>query len=200
MDLRGHGLSDPPRGDHYAVSALAEDIGAVADGLGLQRFVLVGHSMGGSAAAAYAGSHPDRVAGLALVGTPGKAPAEEAQKIMASLDADYDAVMAAYWAKLMKDARLSVRPMLEADMRRVQRQAAKAMIDATFSYDPLPALAAYRGPVLIIDSAQSDGLGALHRQAPKLPRQVIDGTSHWPQLDEPDRFNRLLDDFLAGLR
>ncbi|HEX3142240.1 MAG TPA: alpha/beta hydrolase, partial [Rhizobacter sp.] len=81
MDLRGNGHSDPPRNNDYAITGFADDIAAVADGLGLQRFVLVGHSMGGSAAAAYARQHPDRVAGLALVATPAKMNADEAQKI-----------------------------------------------------------------------------------------------------------------------
>ncbi len=56
MDLRGHGLSAPPLDKNYSVTAFASDIAAVAHALGLRRFVLVGHSMGGAAAVAYAGS------------------------------------------------------------------------------------------------------------------------------------------------
>ncbi|MEZ0309083.1 MAG: alpha/beta fold hydrolase, partial [Ramlibacter sp.] len=97
IDLRGHGRSDAPASGDYSVPALAEDIAAVTDALGLKRFVLVGHSMGGAAATAYAGKHPDRLAGLVLAGTPGRAAHEQAQQIMGSLKADYDKVMAGYW-------------------------------------------------------------------------------------------------------
>ena len=46
---------------------MAGDVAAVVDTLKLDRFVLVGHSMGGGVALTYAGAHPDRVAGLVLV-------------------------------------------------------------------------------------------------------------------------------------
>ena len=67
LDLRGHGRSEPPKDGDYTIAAMAGDIAAVVDTLGLDRFVLVGHSMGGGVALAYAGAHPDRVAGLVLV-------------------------------------------------------------------------------------------------------------------------------------
>ena len=76
VDLRGHGRSEAPAAGDYAVESLAADIAAVVDALGLGRFVLVGHSMGGAAALAYADAHPERVAGLVLVGTPGKSSPE----------------------------------------------------------------------------------------------------------------------------
>jgi pimeloyl-ACP methyl ester carboxylesterase len=72
-DLPGHGETFPEReggpGAEPAppFAAFAEVIGAVADRLGLRRFVLLGHSMGGVAAAGYARAHPDRVAALILL-------------------------------------------------------------------------------------------------------------------------------------
>ena len=44
-----------------------------------------------------------------------------------------------------------------------------------------------------------DGPTALHRQMPDISRKVITGTSHWPHMDKPQDFNRLLDDFLAWM-
>jgi pimeloyl-ACP methyl ester carboxylesterase len=35
---------------------------------------------------------------------------------------------------------------------------------------------------------------------PQLPSTMIAGTSHWPHLDKPDEFNRVLDGFLATLK
>ena len=66
LDLRGHGNSDPALQGDDSIESMAEDIDDVVNALGLQRFVLVGHSMGGSVSIAYAGIHPEKVAGLLL--------------------------------------------------------------------------------------------------------------------------------------
>ena len=64
----------------------------------------------------------------------------------------------------------------------------------------MPAIRAYPGPVLVVDTAGDDNFpGSIHRLAPKLPHRVIAGTSHWPQLDKPQEFEALLDEFLAGV-
>jgi len=199
MDLRGHGHSDPPPDGDYSVTALAEDIAAVADALELKRFVLVGHSMGGAAASAYVGKHPKRVAGLVLVGSPGKADPKQKQQVMGALQADYDKTMAGYWASLLEGAQPDVRETLEAGMRSVKREASLAMIAALFDYDPLPALKSYDGAKLIIDTVHGEGPTALHNQMPDIARKVIPDTSHWPHMDKPQEFNRLLDEFLAWI-
>ncbi len=67
-DLRGFGASDKPAAG-YAVDELAEDIVRLADALGLDRFVLGGHSMGGYVALRLAAAHRERIAGLVLVDT-----------------------------------------------------------------------------------------------------------------------------------
>lgn len=64
-DTRGHGLSDAPESG-YTVEERAADIAALIDALGLDRPVLIGHSMGGQAAAAAAALFPDKVRALVL--------------------------------------------------------------------------------------------------------------------------------------
>jgi pimeloyl-ACP methyl ester carboxylesterase len=199
LDFRSHGHSAEPGDGDYSVQAMAADIAAVADQLELRRFVLVGHSMGGSAAAAYAGANAGRLAGLVLAGTPGKSPPEQALQILGSLEADYDKVMAGYWNSLLEGAQPEVHDRVEAGMHKIGRDASMKMIRALFEYDPLPALANFHGPKLIIDTAHGDGPAALHNQLPDITRKVIEGTSHWPQLDKPQEFNRLLDEFLAWM-
>ena len=200
LDLRGHGRSDAPGSGSYHVDSLAADIAAAADGLGLRRFVLVGHSMGGAAAIAYAGAHADRVAGLVLVGTPGKSPADMATRVMAAMRSDYDNVSEGYWRLLLTGARPDVESQIRADMRRMPRESALAIIEAIFAFDPLPALRAYRGPALIVDTQHGEVPDALHNQMPRLSRRVISGTSHWPHMDKPEEFNRVLDAFLAQVQ
>lgn len=67
--LRSPCPGTPTVSDHVA------DLEALREALGEERLVLVGHSMGGYLAMAYAEAHPDRVAGLVLMGS---VPAREA--------------------------------------------------------------------------------------------------------------------------
>lgn len=69
-DARGHGESDPPPPPQgYGYPLLVDDLErVVAAQLGEGRFVLAGHSMGAHTAVSYALRHPDRLAGLVVVG------------------------------------------------------------------------------------------------------------------------------------
>jgi pimeloyl-ACP methyl ester carboxylesterase len=74
-DLRGFGLSDKPRTrGAYAIDEYLADLDALLDVLAIERAVLVGHSMGGGIALAYALSRPDRVSGLGLLCPTGLVP------------------------------------------------------------------------------------------------------------------------------
>ena len=64
-DARGHGRSAPPLDGDYAYPALAGDLVAVLDALGLERAVLAGVSMGAHTAVRFALDHPDRVGNIA---------------------------------------------------------------------------------------------------------------------------------------
>lgn len=67
LDLPGHGRSEGVGCD--SIGAYAEWLVAFLDAAGIDRAVLVGHSMGGGIALEAALSYPARVAGLGLVGT-----------------------------------------------------------------------------------------------------------------------------------
>jgi pimeloyl-ACP methyl ester carboxylesterase len=70
FDARGHGDSEPaPPGQGYGYPQLIEDLErVVAAELGEERFVLAGHSMGAHTAVGYALRHPERLAGLVVIG------------------------------------------------------------------------------------------------------------------------------------
>lgn len=67
-DLRGHGRSAAPDGP-YTIAELAGDLATVLDDASIDRAVVLGHSAGGVIALQFALDHPQRVAGLVLVGT-----------------------------------------------------------------------------------------------------------------------------------
>jgi 3-oxoadipate enol-lactonase len=67
-DARGHGHSSPaPTPGAYTYELLAGDLGAVLDGLGIERAVLAGASMGAQTALRFALDHPRRVLALGLI-------------------------------------------------------------------------------------------------------------------------------------
>jgi pimeloyl-ACP methyl ester carboxylesterase len=77
VDQRGMGLSDKPPGG-YDTGMLANDLVALMDSLGHQRFAVVGHDTGFAIGYALAADHPNRVARVALAeipGSPGTVPA-----------------------------------------------------------------------------------------------------------------------------
>ena len=69
LTLRGHGNSDHDPEGRYDWEDHVRDVEAVIDGLGVERLVLVGHSLGGRTSMLYAGRHPEKIAGLVIVDT-----------------------------------------------------------------------------------------------------------------------------------
>jgi esterase len=67
LDQRGHGDSPAAPDGDYATGTMARDLGAFADALGLGTFPLLGLSMGGRVAMAFAGAQPARVERLVIV-------------------------------------------------------------------------------------------------------------------------------------
>jgi pimeloyl-ACP methyl ester carboxylesterase len=75
IDLPGHGLTRTPVGFRIAKDSFFAVIDAVAAHLNLQKFVLVGSSMGGAAAWDYASARPEKIEALVLVSAAGWTPA-----------------------------------------------------------------------------------------------------------------------------
>jgi len=203
FDLHGHGDSDAGEGAGYSVPAFAADVAAVADQLGLQRFVLVGHSLGGAAGIAYAGEHADRVAGLFLLdpAADGRAvPPGQVEGIRAAIERDgYEATMGGYWASLLGPSTEAVRERVVAEMLATAQAVIRDSMASLLQFDPLTPLAAYGGPKLSVFTLFNQSPPALHLRDPSLPHREVEGVSHWLQLDRPQVVNDLLDEFLQSV-
>jgi pimeloyl-ACP methyl ester carboxylesterase len=202
FDFRSHGKSDASRESLYTAEALAGDIASVVESLGLKHFILVGHSMGGAAAIAYTGANPKKIAGLVLVGTPGKTPAEQSTPVIASLESDkYQAVMDQYMKTLLVDAKPETDSAVMAGIKKISKGTSIAIIKALFEYDPLPAVRNFRMPVLIVSTSREKSQpNSLMNQMPEIENHVFEGTSHWIQMDKPKEFNETLEQFLDKVK
>jgi long-chain acyl-CoA synthetase len=73
-DLRGHGQSDAPL-TQYTMPELVADLDTIATRLNLpDKFILIGHSFGGSICVEYANVYPERLEKLVLIATAGEYP------------------------------------------------------------------------------------------------------------------------------
>ena len=199
FDFRGHGESDPAEDGDYSVAGLAADAVAVADQLGLRRFILAGHSLGSAAAIEYASRHPERVAGLLLVDPNGdqtRVPAQEFEPLLNALRADPLGELESYFRQLVVGGDPDAARWVLEDLRLTHKGGILPAIEDSIRYQPLPALERYGGPKLAIISDMNRLPFSLHNLLPDLPVHLMPGTGHWLMMDRPEGFNRLVDEFV----
>lgn len=200
LDLRGHGRSEVAKDGDYSVRGRSEDVTAVADALGLDRFVLVGHSGGSAVSLCTAGSHPARMAGLLLVDPAidqRGMPEAEARGLMDTLRSSaYEGTLQSYFRSIAGENPEVVERVL-ADALATPQEAVVGTFAALLRFDPTPFLRSYRGPRLSLVTPPMDTPAGYHRLDEELPHRVVEGTGHWLHLDDPTAFGAALDGFLA---
>ena len=203
FDLRGHGASAMPADDRFSLEAFAADALAVADALGFGRFVLVGHSLGASAAVAAAAMAPERLAGLVLVDAAGEfagAPPGALEQFAHALETDaYREVITDAFLANLDRANDRTRALVLRSLAETEQRVVAAAYRSLLAYHPRGALARFGGPVLLVVDSANESSFSLHAQAPQFHRRSVAGTSHWIMLDQPARFQAILDEFLATI-
>ena len=198
FDRRGHGKSDPPKSESFAVADAASDITAAADALGWDRYFLVGHSGGALTAFAYASQEPDRLLGLVLVDPPPDPKIlppgmldEQLQKLNSPA---YARALEEYYRGIAgENAQVSDRVL--RDIKAAPKETVIGTLKAMSRFNPRDFLN-YEGPALSIIQPQYDVDGALHRIG-RFGHVAIDGAGHWIHLAAPDRFLDVLEEFLS---
>ena len=79
LDIPGHGISEV-KGEIHSMDYLADTLALALDKLGIASATVVGHSMGGYMALAFAERHPERLDGLVLLHSTPYADSEEKRK------------------------------------------------------------------------------------------------------------------------
>jgi len=220
-DLRGHGASDhPDRAEDYSLELFESDLVALVDDLGWDRFVLVGHSMGGMIGQDIAIHHRERIQGLVLMDTVANAPAMKGGgatlvvlKVVSRLFGMK--TMARFLRKPPPGSPESVRRLYAerpgyADWAQAKILASSPVMARTMTAalpgraDRVPALRSLDMPVLVI-VGEHDMPGFLDessRMADAIPGAtfvVMDGAAHSPQLETPDQWWAAVTGFLDPL-
>lgn len=66
IDLPGFGDSALPKHEDITINEMAREVHELLSLLNLEQYIIIGHSLGGYVGLAYAGLHPERLAGLGL--------------------------------------------------------------------------------------------------------------------------------------
>ncbi len=193
-DLPGHGRSGSAGRD--TISAYAADMLLLMDALGVGRFVVGGHSMGGAIAQQLALDAPQRVAGLVLVATGARlrVTPQILDRVLTDCEAVIDFVLAHSFA-----------PSADDGLRQVGRRILKAIppqvvygdylaCDRFDVMDRLPQIAA---PALIIGGTADEMtppkyLRYLAEHLPDAELHLIDGAGHMIMAERPAEVAHIL--------
>lgn len=200
-DMRGHGDSDAPQDPAcYSHALSVGDMAAVLDACGVRRAVLVGLSLGGFLSLLFHARHRERVRALVLLDTgPGYRSAAArtawnryAEAQAQALETDGAAGLRSSsevhveWHRTLAGLPYAARGML------VQSDA--VVIDSLSSIAVPTLLVAGAG-----DTDFLPGMAYMARKIPGARYDVIEGAGHGVNLDQPERVNGLLREFLDRL-
>jgi 3-oxoadipate enol-lactonase len=194
-DLRGFGESSTVE-TFFAMEDFAADITALLDQLEIQKAAIVGHSMGGYVALAFARLYPERVTGLGLVSSQVLADAPDRKegryKSAAEVaDKGIGSVVATMTPKFTSDARLQelARQSMERQQPAAYIGALKAMAERV---DSTPLLSTLNFPVVLVHG-DADALIPIDRARevkaalPNAHLVEISGAGHMPMMESPEK-------------
>ena len=208
VDLAGHGHSGTGR-ENYTMSAFGEDVRAVADVVGSDRLILVGHSMGGLVVAEAARLLPGRVLGLiavdALHDLDYPVTEEQAAGMIAPLEADFPVACRQFAASMIRpDTGVELGEWIMADMAAAPRNVALSAMreymgewitgagSAIFEELPLPVVAVC-ADLWPVDAE------ANRRSMHSFEAIVLEGTDHFLMLGAAEEFNQALMEAIATI-
>ncbi len=198
LDLAGHGDSGRDR-KAWTIEAFGEDVKAVVESLGLERVILVGHSMGGPVILEAALRLPGKVVGLVPVDTlqnvEDRATPDGIATFLAPLRADYKTSVETFIRKFM-----FVKGTDPALIERIVHQAASAppeaaiaWLEATWRHDSAAAFDKISVPIRAINADKfPTDREANRRHAPQFDALILSGLGHYLMLEDPARFDALL--------
>jgi 3-oxoadipate enol-lactonase len=205
IDMRGHGGSDPVAGD-YTMRALADDVAAVLQALAIPRVHYIGLSIGGMIGQAFALAYGERLISAMWCDTLPASPAGAAE----------------IWAQRMKAVREanSLAPIADGTVERWLTDAFKAKNPgrwkqirdtvtgttpagylgcsaAILDFDFAPQLPSVRVPLLVVCGSDDPGTPASENRrlaglVPGARYEEIAGMKHFPNVEAPDAFNRIM--------
>ncbi len=201
LDLPGHGRSDLPGRD--TITAYADVILGLLDALALERAVVVGHSMGGAIVQMLALDHPDRVAGLVLIGTGARLRVMPAvlNGILQDFNNTVHLIIENGYAPGLDPV---MRQRAEDELRACSPQITHDDFVACNAFDIMSRVGEIRAPTIVICGREDKMAPPKYSEflASKIPHAhliLLEGAGHFVMLEQADAVSGALVEFVRGL-
>jgi 3-oxoadipate enol-lactonase len=205
IDARGFGESPLP--GSYSIADLADDVAAVLDERGVERATLLGMSMGGYAALAFAAKYADRLSALILTDTRAAADSPDARngraKAIETIQRDGAEVYLDSSVPRLLSANAS--PAALADARARAEKRASSLIAGVEALRDRPdrtgELATIRCPTLVLcgegdQVTPPSEMQVMAKAIPNATFQIITGAGHIAHLEAPRAFEAAVTEWL----
>ncbi|WP_041794598.1 alpha/beta fold hydrolase [Pararhodospirillum photometricum] len=212
LDARNHG--DSPWSDVMTYPALAGDVAAYIEAHGLERPVVIGHSMGGKTAMTLALTRPTLVGALGVIDispgvSPGRATLDAVIAALQALPVDLPSREAANTLLAPSLPDPALRAFLLQNLGRedggwrwhLNLPALRAAVPALSGFPDVGDQAAWPGPTLVVRGERSDYVpdsdrDALRRLFPTARVVTVKNAGHWVHAEQPETVVQVLRGFL----
>jgi len=203
VDLAGHGASGTDRGQ-WTIGSLGDDVVAVVDQLGLERVIVVGHSMGGLVGLDVARKRPGTVIGVIGVDTLHDAsisddPAET-EPLLAGMEAVFATTCGGFVRGMFVDgADPDLVETIIADMCGGPAKIGAALLRAYVDFDLGAAFAEAGVPIHVVNTDMWPTAVESNREVADFHCTILSGRSHFLMQDAPRELTRALIDAAIGI-
>lgn len=209
-DLRGHGGSegaDQP----FGLDEFVADLEALRDRLGIDKAHVIGHSLGGMIAPAYAHSHPERVTSLGLISTAAFRSAEAFANLAAFVKridgggppAVVDALLDRWFTDRFRAEHPNVVSARKEQVLQLDSRVYRETYNVFATAETGPWLGEIKVPTLVMTGEFDTGCGpALNRRMaeaiPQSTLKILPDLKHSILVEAPDTVAKALLDFLPA--
>jgi 3-oxoadipate enol-lactonase len=214
-DLRGYGKSSVGAEAANTLEIMGADLVHLLDHLSVKRVCVVGLSMGGQIVMEFGRAYPERTAAAVFAATFPQAETPEGVELRKKMaDRFLNEGMAGpgseMLTKLIGPASLKKLPSIPANVYQMicatnPAGAAAAVRGRALRRDYRESLKTFRFPCMIVFGADDayttrEHAEAMHAAIANSQLEIFEGVGHMPNLEDEDRFNRRLHQFLASVQ
>lgn len=210
-DLRGHGATDAPMGA-YSIEQMADDVVGLMEKLGIEKYTLLGHSMGGYVTLSLAQRYAFHLNGFGLIHSTGYPDSEEAKEkrlnTVSAIGADgitpfVDGLVPGLFAPGNTETLTDeVNRVKEIGYKTPPQGATGAALSMRERIDRRDVMSSTTLPLLLV-AGESDQLIPLERlfttEGERVMKAVIKGAGHMSMYEAPDQLAAVILDFLRQI-